>query len=598
MRGFGGRAQFGVRGVKLIVDGIPATLPDGQSNLDVIDLPSLGRVEVLRGAGSALWGNASGGVLSFSTLAPPATPIAPELRVTGGSHGLRTADARVAGTLGRAGYLVSGSGLEWDGFRTLSTDSTHTYGAAHRKALNARVIVPAGAGTLRVTGLAMDQFGESPGSLPQDLFAAGSSEAWPNDVRQHSSKENSQEQLGADWSGPVGGLDGDATAWALHRHTDNPIATSIIELARNGGGARAVVRGGRGGWSWDAGGSLEAQLDSRQNYANNQGQRGALTLDQDESVLAGGLFAQARLRPFDRAELLGAVRWDRFRFHAQDRFITAADPDDSGTRLMGALDPSAAFSWEALASTATEPWSAVLFGSVSTSLDTPTTTELANRPSGSGGFNPELEPTRGVSIEGGVRGGRGPRVRWELVGFAGWLRNELVPFEVPQAPGRTFYRNAGSSRHSGLEAALDVQPVDGVRLRVAHSRTDARFRDYVVRGADLSGNRVPGISPVRWEGVLTLSRGPAFVELSGERMDPVPADDANSAATPRHDVFDLRAGLDELRVGGLRVSPFAALTNLTDRRYASSVVVNATGSRFFEPGPPRSVQLGLATGWR
>lgn len=590
VRGYGARAQFGVRGVKLIVDGIPATLPDGQSNLDVVDLPSLGRVEVLRGAGSALYGNAAGGVLAFSSMAPPPERFAPDLRLSGGSHGLRTGDARVAGTVGRAGYLVSASRLEWDGFRTLAADSTKTYGAADRKALNARLILPAGPGTLRATAVAMDQFGESPGSLPQGLFDAGSSQAWPNDVRQHSSKDSSQQQLGLDWTGPLAGVDADVSAWGLHRDTDNPIATSIVDLRRNGGGARAVLRGSRPAWSWDAGGSLELQSDARKNYANAQGQRGGLSLDQHESVLAGGLFAQGRARPFERAELLAALRWDRFRFHADDHFRTN-DPDDSGTRVMSALDPSAAFSWAAREE-------AVLFGSVSTSLETPTTTELVNRPSGAGGFNPDLEPSRGVSVEAGVRGGRGARVRWELVGFRSWLRHELVPFEVPQAAGRTFYRNAGSSRHTGLEASLDVQPIDALRLRVSHTRTNARFRAYVVRGVDLSGKRVPGVGPARWEGVLTLQGGPAFVELSGERMAPLPADDANTAWTPEHTLFDLRAGLDRLGIGGLRVSPFAAVTNLTDRRYASSVVVNATGSRFFEPGPRRSVQVGLSTGWR
>src|SRR5688572_5792210 len=184
VRGYGGRAQFGVRGVKVLSDGIPATLPDGQTNLDVIDLSSLGRVEILRGAGSALYGNAAGGVLSFTSRTPATAPSRPQARVVPGSHGFWTADASASGTVGRAGYLVSGSRMEWTGFRTLADDSTRTYGAADRTVVNARVLVPTGAGALRLTLLAMDQFGENPGALTPVLFAGGTSQAVPNNVRQ------------------------------------------------------------------------------------------------------------------------------------------------------------------------------------------------------------------------------------------------------------------------------------------------------------------------------------------------------------------------------------------------------------------------------
>jgi iron complex outermembrane receptor protein len=193
-----------------------------------------------------------------------------------------------------------------------------------------------------------------------------------------------------------------------------------------------------------------------------------------------------------------------------------------------------------------------------------------------------------------VRGALGSRVRYEVAAYRVHLRDELVPFEL--SAGRTFYRNAGSSRHKGIEGMIDVRPVDGVRLRVSHSRLAARFREYVVGPNDRSGNRIPGLAPGRWEGVLSLARGPAFLELSGEWMDSIQVNDANTLATPTHTVLDLRGGLD-LRVAGLELAPFVGVSNLTDERYVTSVVVNAFGNRYFEPGPGRWYQVGLRTGW-
>jgi iron complex outermembrane receptor protein len=594
VRGYGGRAQFGVRGVKVLIDGVPATLPDGQTNMDVIDLASVGRVEILRGAGSALYGNAAGGVLSFTSRAPALEAVRPEARAAVGSHGLRTADASVSGTVGRAGYLVSAGRMDWTGFRPLPRDPPvdSTYGRADRTVVNARLVVPVGTGALRLTALGMDQFGENPGALTPAIFGTGTNPAVANNVRQRTGEGSSQGQLGASWTGRVRSLDAETSGWVLHRSTEGPIPATILDLSRNGFGARVLVRRGGAGarWSWDLGGSVERQRDDRRNFVNDLGNRGVLTLSQVETVTALGLFAQARVRAAEGLHALAALRGDLFRFRADDRYTTVTDPDDSGTRTMRGVSPSAGLLWEAL------PERVALFANVATSLETPTTTELVNRPEGAGGFNPVLEPTRGVGGEIGVRGAPAAWLRYEVAAYRVHLRDELVPFEVPQTPGRTFYRNAGSSRHTGVEAMVDLRPVPFARLRVSHSRLRARFRDYAVGANDLSGNRIPGLAPSRWEAVFGLDGGPAYLELSAERVDSIPVNDANTTLTPSHTVLDLRGGLD-LQIAGLALAPFAAVSNLTDERYVSSVVVNAFGNRYFEPGPGRWYQVGLRAGW-
>jgi iron complex outermembrane receptor protein len=296
-------------------------------------------------------------------------------------------------------------------------------------------------------------------------------------------------------------------------------------------------------------------------------------------------------------ELLGALRYDRFRFSVDDGLVTAGDPDDSGARTMDAWSPMAGVSVSAA------PWLA-FYANVATAFQTPTTTELANRPDGAGGFNPQLRPERTRSYEAGAKARRGGA--WaELAVYRARVRDALVPFEVEGAPGRQFYRNAGQAVHRGIEASAGVQPAAALQLRAAYTYTDARFGEYLLGGADLRGNRVPGIAPHRAEGSAFWSRGTgpfAGVDVRHAARTPVAdTDRAGAFASPAYTTVDLRGGWAELRVGGFRASPSVGLTNVLDALYNTSVVINAVRGRYYEPGPGRALYAGvevkLGRGW-
>jgi iron complex outermembrane receptor protein len=599
VRGLGARAQFGVRGLKVLIDGIPATLPDGQSTLDHLDLGSLGRAEILRGPASALYGNASGGVLSFSTAPPPTTPFRPDVLIVGGSDGLFRLQGTVAGTAGATRYLANVAWLGYDGFRTNPLEPEgQPYSRAERLNVNGQLSWNVWGGRLGLTVNALRLDAENPGSLSDSLLAVGDREAFRFNVIQQTRKEVSQGQAGVSWEGPVGSLRGQITAYGITRTLDNPIPPVVIDLGRLAGGVRATLGSGsvrseeRAGWL--VGADLELQRDDRLNYDNDGGERGEVVLDQLERVRGVGVFAQGGLGVGSRLRVVGALRYDRSSFEADDR-LPARFPgqgleDASGDRTMDALSPSVGISLDAGSGQ-------TAFVSASSLFGTPTTTELANQPDGSRGFNQELDPQTGFTLEAGARGRLGGSAGYEIAFFRTQLEGELIPFESPDQPGRTFFQNAGSSRYRGVEASLFGSAGRGVSGRVTYTFTDAEFEDYVVDGEDLRGNKIPGQAPHRVEALLRIDQGRGYGELRYLFMDAIPVNDRNTASSDGYGLVDLRGGFADLALGRLVLSPFVGVNNLFDETYVASVVVNAFGGRFFEPGPTRTLYVGLSAGW-
>ena len=596
IRGFGPRSQFGVRGVRILVDGIPATLPDGQATIDHLDLAGLGRVEALRGPSSALYGNAAGGVLHFRTVDPAAVPAAVTVRSsTSGSDewpDLWTLQGDVTGSSGDVGYRLGLSRMEFDGYRRNPVaDDGSAYGAAERTLFNGTVTVPVAGGDLRIVANGVDLFAENPGSLNAAAIAAGDRSAFANNILIGAIKEVRQGQIGTSWEGRFGDTGAELALWGVRRELYNPIPGAIVDLLRNAGGLRAVAqrsaRTGAGTIGLSAGFEVENQWDDRLNRENNDGEPGAVTLDQDETVRGIGLFAQGRVDLAERLSVLAGLRYDRIAFSADDHLIGGADPDDSGDRAMDAVSPS-------LGIVASVRDGAELFASVSRSFETPTTTELANQPSGAGGFNAELEPQYGLTFEGGARTDLGRS--WLLEGtlFHTKITDGLVPFEIA---GRTYYRNAAESRHVGWELALDGRPLPGLTTRVAYTRVDAEYVTFVSGGDDFSGNEVPGLAPTRIDGLVMYDASLGYVELRGLFQDEMPVDDAGTATSPSYVLFDVRVGSTSLSVGAATFAPFFGIANLFDERYNASVVPNAFGGRYYEPGPGRTVQMGVGVTW-
>ena len=309
VRGFGSRSQFGVRGVQAVLDGIPATLPDGQTTLDHVDPATLGRVERLRGPGSAWYGNGAGGVLLLESARPePGRGI--EARTVIGALGRRELSARASDrgpNPGDPSTSLSVTRFSWEGFRA-DPLAGGTYGAADRTILTARYDRDLGDGSLVLSGIGLDLDAENPGSLPADSLGDPDRSAWGNNVRQHTGKTVRQGQLGASWRGGAGDLGADVALWAVTRELRNPIPGRVVEVDRTVLGGRLALDGEWGSGTWGAGAEAELQVDDRLNFRNDDGRNGDLLLDQQERVRGLGLFVRGGAR-LGKADLQAAVRW-------------------------------------------------------------------------------------------------------------------------------------------------------------------------------------------------------------------------------------------------------------------------------------------------
>jgi iron complex outermembrane recepter protein len=597
MRGMGARAAFGVRGVRVLVDGIPLTMPDGQTNLNNLDLGSAGAIHVVRGPASALFGNAAGGVIAVETEPPPAV-LSTEVRVIGGDQGrgelgrFLKAQAKVGQSSGSVGYVASVARLQVDGYRD--------HGRTRQTLFNSRANVAVRPGTrLGFVLSAIDMpVADNPGALPLEQARAEPTAAWPNNVRTGAGETTRQVQAGVrlQHQGRAGSTD--VTAYGIRRSLENALPFGFIDLDRAGGGVRALhelrLAAAPGAPAITAGIDVELQRDDRREFANDGGRPvGVARRDQEDRVTGVGPFAQLVVGSGPLAVTAGA-RYDAVRFEVRDR--RGVEPDRSGGRTLSALSSMLGATWDLGGVT--------VFANAASAFQTPTTTELINAPPPPGqpccpaGFNPELEPQRAVSLEAGLRAGAGP-VQGSVAAYRMNVRDALVPFQVPEVEGRDFFRNAARTRHQGVELAASIAAHPRLLLEAAYTLSDVRFRRDGSAEDAFAGNLLPGVprhraharTTWRWRGLLLGGE----VDHTGRQF----TDDANTTAAPAAMRLDLRV-VASLRTRGAEIAPFVALNNVLDASYFGSVSVNAVGARYYEPAPGRNIYLGASVrtgGW-
>jgi iron complex outermembrane receptor protein len=608
IRGFGARSAFGVRSVRLVRDGMPLTLPDGQTPLDYLDLESVGRIEVIRGTASALYGNATGGVIDLSSAPPSIATIQPEARVWLGSNALVRTTAVSSGTSGRWTYQGNFGQTRADNYRQYSRQElTNGFG---RIATTVRGI------DLALVGMGLHMpVAENPGALTARQLDTLPTMADPLSITRKARKEVDQMQIGLSASRRMGRVGVSASGYGGTRSLYNPLTFSVVNVDRtiSGGSLRADVDLPWTGSRLTLGADVQTQDDDRENWAPCNGiatatancptpnvEKGRMTLDQNENVLGGGPYLQMQLER-GAWRLNAGARADAVRFEVTDHIVSGTDPgvvydnrDDSGSRTLKAVSPMAGIAWRVsrLAS---------LYANYTTAFETPTTTELGNKADGSAGFNPDLQPQRSGTAEAGAKGVY-RMFFYSVAGFRTRVRDELIAQDIGN--GRNYFRNAGKTARDGIEAELG-STIGRFDVAATHAFSSFRFVDYApTPTTQLEGKRIPGI-PLHQTQLAVTARfaSGGFVLAEGVAKSRVWANDANSdsAFARSFQTFNVRAGRD-IDIGRVRVAPVVGVNNVLDTRYVGSVAINAAGTgttaKFFEPAPGRTWITGARIWYR
>jgi len=591
IRGFGARANFGIRGIRIFADDIPQTLPDGQGSVDAIDLGSVESVEVIRGPFSAVYGSSSGGVIHLRTEDGPAEPFLYG-RLNAGSYGFSEWQVKAGGQAGRLNWLVNGSATRLDGYRDHAAYRNDLFNSKFRFDFDETT-------SLTVLMNAVDSpTADDPGGLTAREVADDPRQAAPRNLQYNAGESLQQQTLGIAFRKTFSrGRELLLRNYYVQRDFVNRLP---FDVNSNGqGGSVDLDRkfagiGAQYGWATDWGGrsgrliigvDYDAQRDHRLRFANNQGVVGALTTDQDENVTTTGLFAQQAVDLTERLALTLGGRFDIVDY----RVLARSDPAGSGERTFREFSPMLGVNWAVQESLR-------VYGNVSTSFDPPATTELAN-PFGASGFNPEIDSQTATNYELGLKGLVSGRLRYELAAFHIDVRDEIVPFEL-EGSGQSFYRNAGRSIHEGLEALTSVELLPGLTGTATYTWSDFRFDEFrEPGGAVFDGNRIPGIPEHLFNLALDWMHASGWYAgwdllYAGSFY----ADNANSVETGDYLVSNLRAGY-RWAMDRWSVEPFFGINNLFDEHYMSNIRLNAAFGRYYEPAPLRNAYGGILLTW-
>jgi iron complex outermembrane receptor protein len=612
IRGAGSRANFGLRGVKVLLDGIPQTLPDGQSQLTNVDFANLQRIEVLRGAASSLYGNASGGVLSLTSESAAPGPFSQSIRAVGGSFGLFKIQGRTTARRGQGSGTLSLSRTQVDGFRQNSTSEFTQLNVGANYSLG-------GATNLGVRfGYTDAPRAQNPGALTKAEVVANPDSAAANNILRKADKDVSQGQLAFTVSHVTGRGKWDLAVFGMLRNLDNPLATppptgtgptigTYVAIDRKVYGLRASTDQRLGASERapriTAGVDMQRLRDNRTNSRAIAGVADTLILDQQERVIEIGPFLQVHYSPV--ADLVIGVggRYDNVRFAVQDYHLSDG-VDNTGARTMDAFSGNGGMVW--VRDHRFSP-----YVNVSTSFETPTTTELANQPNSSGGFNTSLDPQRTVNYEVGVRGTIGA-VTYSATGYTSRIRDAIVQYQ--EVSGRAYFTNAGKVKNDGLELGVSGRVVPRVQLFGNYTYANMRFGTYRInRGTavdTLDGKQLPGVPKAFIR--LGLRAGPVrgvSLDVDHTMATSMFADDRNTlyvaglGSPAAGEIRGLGNGVTNARIswegraGGAWVRPFFGVNNLWNRSYVGSFTINGVFGRVFETAPGRNWYLGGEIGW-
>ncbi len=609
IRGFGSRSTYGVRGLRIYVDGIPATMPDGQGQTSNIDIGSVDTIEVLRGPFSALYVNSSGGVINVTSQTGTQPPTV-EASSYYGSFGTWHYGMKATGAVGdgsHAGdvdYTVSTNRFTTHGYRDHS--------GARKNLANARLGVRINdVSKLTLLLNSVDIKANDAGGLTADEWRDNPRQS-PRGDQYNTRKNTRQTQAGLRYERQLSAQDDlSVMMYAGERETTQfqsiprapqlkpSHAGGVIDLTRHYQGidTRLTHRGELlVPVTLTAGLDYENMSERRKGYENfvmvngapQYGEQGALRRNERNLMWNVDPYLQTQWQLTDKLSLDAGVRYSSVWFDSNDYYITPGNGDDSGDASYHKWLPAGSLKYAL-----TDAWNVYL--SAGRGFETPTINELSYRSDNQSGLNFGLKPSTNDTVEIGSKTRIGNGLFTAAL-FQTNTDNEIVVDS--SSGGRTSYKNAGKTRRQGMELGLDQQFGESWRLKAAWTWLDATYRTNVCDDASCNGNRIPGIA--RNMGYASFGYQPEQGWYAGSDiryMSDIMANDENTAKAPSWTVVGLTTGY-KWSYGRMDMDLFGRIDNLFDREYVGSVIVNESNGRYYEPAPGRNYGIGLNLAWR
>ncbi|HBZ0950523.1 TPA: TonB-dependent receptor [Klebsiella pneumoniae] len=609
IRGFGSRSTYGVRGLRIYVDGIPATMPDGQGQTSNIDIGSVDTIEVLRGPFSALYGNSSGGVINVTSQTGTQPPTV-EASSYYGSFGTWHYGMKATGAVGdgsHAGdvdYTVSTNRFTTHGYRDHS--------GARKNLANARLGVRINdVSKLTLLLNSVDIKANDAGGLTADEWRDNPRQS-PRGDQYNTRKNTRQTQAGLRYERQLSAQDDlSVMMYAGERETTQfqsiprapqlkpSHAGGVIDLTRHYQGidTRLTHRGELlVPVTLTAGLDYENMSERRKGYENfvmvngapQYGEQGALRRNERNLMWNVDPYLQTQWQLTDKLSLDAGVRYSSVWFDSNDYYITPGNGDDSGDASYHKWLPAGSLKYAL-----TDAWNVYL--SAGRGFETPTINELSYRSDNQSGLNFGLKPSTNDTVEIGSKTRIGNGLFTAAL-FQTNTDNEIVVDS--SSGGRTSYKNAGKTRRQGMELGLDQQFGESWRLKAAWTWLDATYRTNVCDDASCNGNRIPGIA--RNMGYASFGYQPEQGWYAGSDiryMSDIMANDENTAKAPSWTVVGLTTGY-KWSYGRMDMDLFGRIDNLFDLEYVGSVIVNESNGRYYEPAPGRNYGIGLNLAWR
>ncbi len=582
IRGFGARSAFGIRGIKILVDGIPETTPDGQGQIDNLNLGIIKNIEVMKGPAASLYGNASGGVISIYTLDNFDKSYI-NAGLSFGSYQFQQFQSAVGFSSGKNSFIIQGTKTDTDGYREQSGFKNDNINLRMRHLFSENT-------SLNVHFNYTDSpYAGDAGGLTLEEVQEDRRQARRRNLDFKTKESIDQFKTGVNFNHQWSQSSFNTYGFYSSRNFYGLLPFEfggIVDLSRNyfGFGSNYTVKSkpNKSDNTFQIGYDFANQEDERQRFKNLMGSQGDKTLDQIESFGSLGLYV---LNHFSTGKFLfrTGIRYDHTNLKVEDQFLTNGNQSDSNN--LTAFNPSAGISYQLSKQQ-------YLYTNFSTSFETPVLSELSSNPTGDGGFNELLKAQKARNFEIGYKL-KSKFGQADIALFHIETTNDIVPYELGDFPDRTFYKNAGSSRRDGIEISYRTKLFENLMLSTGYTYSNFQYTNYNTPSGNFKNNQLPGIP--KHMGALALNyqnKKGLRVRLNNQFVGKLFANDSNSVSDKGYVNTSLNLGFS-LTTKEFRLTPYLGVNNLFNTTYNDNIRINAFGGRYYEPASGIGVFAGV-----